>query len=114
MRTEQVFRTPKLVYALLAMIFLFFVIIDASTTEYLVANHPSGINVEGNPFVKQVVSEYGWTYLILMKLVGFVFIALFALGYAKKQQHLTFVNIGLIMMLAIAVIVQVNNLNHII
>ncbi|MFQ5969260.1 MAG: DUF5658 family protein [Nitrososphaerales archaeon] len=110
---KQIFRTPKLVYTLLIGIFLLIVVIDAGTTSYLVENHPAGINVEGNPFVKVIISEYGWVYMVFIKLVGFICIAIAALSYAKKHQYVSLVNIGLIMMLTIAIGVQLHNLYHI-
>lgn len=108
--SKQTFKSMKLLKVLLLATFIFLVAIDSFTTHYLVENRPAGINGESNPMAMFIISELGWSSMIVMKSIVFLALVAFAGYFGMNIKLRAFVNYGLLALLMIVVTSQANNL----
>ncbi len=97
----------------LLFLFLFFVVMDVATTEWLVANSPGGIINEVNPIGISLYTAFGSAGMILAKFGLFAIFAVlatyFPIRYADKKWFVEVTQALVLIQIAISVVVTFNN-----
>ncbi len=98
---------------LLLFLFLFFVVLDIVSTQWLIQNTPGGIINELNPFAVTLYRQLGFTGLILAKFVIFasfsVLVIYFNLRFSKVRRFVEVSQILVLCQMAVSIIVVFNN-----
>jgi hypothetical protein len=98
---------------LLLFLFLFFVVLDIASTQWLIQNTPGGIVNELNPFAVILYGHLGFLGMVLSKLVIYasfaVLVMYFTLRFSRVRRFIEVSQILVLCQMAVSIIVVFNN-----
>jgi len=98
---------------LLLFLFLFFVVLDIVSTQWLIQHTPGGIKNELNPFAVMLYGQLGFMGMVLAKLVIYtsfaVLVIYFTLRFSKVKRFIEVSQILVLCQMAVSIIVVFNN-----
>lgn len=98
---------------MLGVLFAIYVVGDLTTTIWLIANYPGGIEEEWNPFASSIYNQWGISGMILSKVMYFIFLSTTVLileslfSHEKKVTLAT--NFAILGLIALSLIVLTTN-----
>ncbi|MCL4436092.1 MAG: hypothetical protein M1503_00205 [Thaumarchaeota archaeon] len=98
---------------LLLFLFLFFVVLDIASTQWLIQNTPGGIINELNPLAVMLYGRLGLVGMVLAKLMIYtsfsVLVMYFTLRFSKVKQFVEVSQMLVLCQMAVSIIVVFNN-----
>lgn len=97
----------------LVVLYVAYVVSDYTTTQWLIANDPQGIENEVNPLAKHLYRDYGMAGMLAAKSLLYVAIGLTAVfveaSYQSQRKVRIFKELTMLALIAYSLVVVVNN-----
>ena len=98
---------------ILGVLFAIYVVGDLTTTIWLIANYPSGMDGEWNPLASVIYNQEGISGMILSKIVFFIFLSTTVLilesFFSHEKKVMLAINFSILGLIALSLIVVTTN-----